>query len=207
MAECTLVQRTSRKSVRALTVPSSTLPTSVTHWTFCNWSTECIATHVLPTPNVDAPSASSSTLRSVMPILCAVYRRRAPKLPIQGGQGWRQEVVCDNQRQRPPSLSPLLWRRCVVTGKPSGPTARIGDLLPLPKRGTPESYVSSFGRAVQQWLLKQRIRSRCVDEACQALHEFGGCRNSRDGPRDVLHTAQECSLNRLYGFHASVEQP
>ena len=94
-----------------------------------------------------------------------------------------------------------------LLAKPSGPTARIWDLLPLPNRGTPESYVSSFGRAVQQRVLKQRILSRCVDEACQALHEFGGIRNSRDGPRDVLHTAHECSLNRLYGFHASVEQP
>ena len=46
----------------------------------------------------------------------------------------------------------------------SGPTARFGDLWPLPVRRTPKPDVSSFG------LLRQSYFFRCGDEVYQALN-------------------------------------
>ena len=85
---------------------------------------------------------------------------------------------------------------------PRGPTARFGDLLPLPV-GQPQALGHHrVGRAVQQRRARKERLGLAVDLSAAATNILAGFTEESLWPRSCLNAAQQSTIDRLWTLHA-----
>ena len=83
-----------------------------------------------------------------------------------------------------------------------GPTARFGDLLPLPVDGEILDQSGVLGKRCLRRVSKRLALSGAVDGTAAALNELAGFVDPATWPRKPVNQAQASSLARIRAWHA-----